>query len=156
MNKQLLTLLIFTTLLVFVFGWVVNRFFGGMIWPVKGRITSPFGNRVHPISGTVQFHNGVDIAAVTGTPIKAPFSGTITRIFYAEKGGKQMVMKLNNGFTAGFAHLDSYSVKEGQKVNKGQIIGTTGSTGKVTGPHLHLTMRDAAGNYVDPLKHLSA
>lgn len=155
MNKQLGILILFTALLVFVFGWVVNRFFGGMIMPVTGRITSPFGDRVHPISGSVQFHNGVDIAAVTGTPIKAPYSGVISRIFYADKGGKQLVMKLDNGFTAGFAHLDSYSVKEGQKVNKGQIIGKTGSTGKVTGPHLHLTMRDAEGAYVDPLKHLA-
>jgi murein DD-endopeptidase MepM/ murein hydrolase activator NlpD len=115
-----------------------------MRWPVLGRITSKFGEP-RP-SGP---HNGVDIAAPIGTPVRAPFTGVVTFTGYTERGGNTVVMELENGYRAGFAHLSRIDVATGDAVGKGVVIGAVGSTGTSTGPHLHYTLK-RDGEWVDP------
>lgn len=149
-NNQNILILCFSVLIVVL---VVHHFTKNLILkPVDGRISSPFGMRQHPIEGIEKFHNGIDIAAPSGTPIRAPFSGKIHSVFYNAKGGNSIIMLRNDGLHAGFAHLSEFKVKEGQKVKTGEIIGKVGSTGNSTGPHLHLTVKDRHGEYLDPQK----
>lgn len=152
MNTRIVKLILLSFGLLVLVILVVRGF--KMKYPVKGEITSPFGNRVHPIKKTTMFHNGIDIGVPSGTPVISPASGKVTNLYWEETGGNQLVIKHNNGYTTGYAHLSSYLVKVGDKVRKGQKIGHTGATGKVTGPHLHLTMRNPKNEYTDPQKHL--
>jgi len=112
-----------------------------MITPVKGRLSSAYGDRIHPVTGKKTFHNGVDIAAPMGAPVLAPDSGTITEIWYHPTGGKSLAMITPDGFRFGFCHLSDRLVKVNQKVNQGDIIAKVGSTGASTGPHLHFTVK---------------
>lgn len=112
-----------------------------MPWPVKGKITSLYGDRIHPVTNVASFHNGIDIGAPTGTPIYSPESGKCVNRYENATGGKQIIIEHSNGFTTGYAHLDEYAVKQGDNIRKGQIIGYVGSTGQVTGAHLHLTLK---------------
>lgn len=122
-----------------------------MLIPVKGKITSKFGDRIHPITGLKKFHNGVDISAPEGTEIKSPSSGIITKYWFDNAGGKSMQVKHENGFITGYAHLQKYGkYKVGDKVTMDSVIGYVGSTGKSTGPHLHFTVRKL-GKLIDPL-----
>jgi len=122
--------------------------------PVKGRISSSFGNRFHPIDKRVKFHTGLDIAARRGTPIKASADGTV--IFSGRRGGygNMVIIKHSDGKTSRYAHADSLTVKKGQEVSAGQKIATVGSTGKATGPHLHFEIRES-GSPIDPQKVFS-
>lgn len=115
--------------------------------PLNGKITSRFGQRRHPITGTYSFHNGVDIACRQGTPIVAPDYGTITEVWDHELGGKCLAMVSLKGIRYGFAHLSGRSVEQGQSVSEGQQIALSGNTGRTTGPH------KVNGNWVDPLKY---
>ncbi|GAB2585715.1 M23 family metallopeptidase [Spirosoma areae] len=124
-------------------------------WPLTGTITSPFGNRVAPTAGASTFHNGIDISAKEGTPVLAPAAGTVTSLYTTKEGGNQLVIKHANGLTTGYAHLSSYAVKINQSVAKGQLMAYSGKTGNVTGPHLHFTVRNELGNYVNPLNYLT-
>ncbi len=155
MQKRIVLLVILIILFLVIGTFVVNKLFLKMIYPVKGNISSKFGNRIHPVTGEAQFHNGIDIAASEGTPIFAPANGTIEKIYSNSTGGNQMILKHSNGFKTGYAHLSKYNVKEGDHVKQGYKIGEVGSTGRVTGAHLHLTMRDVSGELVDPTKYLS-
>jgi murein DD-endopeptidase MepM/ murein hydrolase activator NlpD len=124
-----------------------------MKYPVSGQISSPFGWRIHPITKVISFHNGIDIAAPTGTPIYAPMGGTVERVFWSDLGGNSVIIKHDDGtHTTGYAHLDQTFVKVGEKVKYGDVIGTVGNTGRSTGPHLHLTLR-VNGTIVDPALH---
>ncbi|MBW1806563.1 MAG: M23 family metallopeptidase [Deltaproteobacteria bacterium] len=120
--------------------------------PLKfSRISSVFGMRVHPILGFSKRHLGVDLAAPRGTPIWAPGDGTVT--FAGRKGisGKLVVIRHANGYETIFAHLHSIAkgVRKGARVDQKQVIGTVGSTGRSTGPHLHYGMKKN-GNHVNP------
>lgn len=126
-----------------------------MIFPLLNTITSPFGDRVHPISGSKQFHNGVDIRGKTGDKIQSPDSGTVVDVYSNSTGGNQLIIKHDNGYTTGYAHLSKALVKTGEKVTKGQVIGEVGATGNVTAAHLHFTLKDDRGSYIDPSKILS-
>ncbi|MDA3943727.1 MAG: M23 family metallopeptidase [Bacteroidetes bacterium] len=118
--------------------------------PCAGRISSKFGSRLHPITKSKSFHNGVDIACYLGTPIFAPATGTITEAWTHHSGGHSLVMvSLIENVRFGFAHLDSYNVKKSDKVSKGDIIAYSGNSGKSTGPHLHFTVKKN-GQWVDP------
>lgn len=123
------------------------------ITPVKGKINSGFGNRVHPISKKVEFHNGVDIHADVGTTVLDPWDGVVENTYFADKGGNQLVIRHDNGFRTGYAHLSAFLVKKGEKVKAGDPIALTGNTGASTGPHLHLTVTDPNGKKVDPEKY---
>ena len=117
----------------------------GFIRPLNGKITSPFGYRIHPIFHSRIFHSGIDIAAPTGTPIKASNSGKV--IMAGWYGGYGKVVIIDHGIIRGqsittlYGHMSSINVSQGQKVNQGQIIGKVGSTGYSTGPHCHFEVR---------------
>lgn len=120
-----------------------------MKYPVAGRITSKFGNRIHPITGATSFHNGIDIAAPIGTPVHSPYSGVVKSVYSNNTGGIQMIVDHDNGFRTGYAHLNEAIKRPGQRVKQGEIIAKTGNTGASTGPHLHLTLRKN-GTLVNP------
>ncbi|GBC80618.1 Murein DD-endopeptidase MepM [bacterium HR09] len=107
------------------------------IAPVVGVITDGFGPRIDPISRQAAFHDGLDISAAYGTPVKAPADGLV--VFADRETGYGRVVKLNHGygFVTVYAHLDRILVKEGQRVKRGDVIGKVGMTGRTTGPHLH-------------------
>lgn len=126
-----------------------------MKFPVNGKITSKYGNRKHPVTGEYKLHNGVDIGVPIGTAVKPNMSGTIVNTWFNESGGNQMKIELKNGYTMGFAHLSKYNLKKGDKFKANETVALTGNTGRSTGPHLHLTIRDQKGELVDPQKILS-
>lgn len=109
-----------------------------LIKPVSGVITSRFGSRE---SIRASGHRGLDIAAPTGTPIKAAAAGTVTTSGVAGSYGKMVIISHGNGVQTVYAHCSQLLVSKGQKVSQGQIIGKVGSTGNSTGPHLHLEVR---------------
>ena len=118
---------------------------GGFLTPVQGRLSSPFGMRLHPKFKTKKFHTGIDIAAPMGTPIKASNAGKV--IYSGWYGGYGRVVILDHGVMNGaptttlYAHMSRQKVAVGQVVTRGQIIGLVGSTGYSTGPHLHFEVR---------------
>lgn len=101
------------------------------------RISSPFGERIHPVYGKKSFHKGIDLAAPNGTPIYATADGVVA--FAGVCNGYGNFIKLNhqNGYKTGYAHMSSMVVKTNDKVKKGDLIGYVGSTGTSTGNHLH-------------------
>lgn len=122
--------------------------------PLDGRITRDFGNGIHPITGENKFHNGIDIGAPSGSKIISPGSGIVESIYTHASGGKSLIIRHDNGYITGFAHLSNWLVKQGDKVKRGQPIAQVGSTGQSTGPHLHLTLKDSKGNSLNPMEHL--
>ena len=108
--------------------------------PINGaRLSSAYGMRKHPILGYNKMHRGTDFAALSGTPIMASGSGTITRARWCGGGGNCVKIKHNSTYETIYAHMKAFAkgVREGRKVKQGQIIGYVGSTGMSTGPHLH-------------------
>ena len=127
----------------------------GWVCPVPYyTLTSPFGMRVHPISGKWKMHNGVDLAAAQGTPIYAAKSGKVTVTSY-QAGGAGYYVSINHGdgFSSVYMHMTHYIVSPGQYVNAGQVIGYVGSTGGSTGPHLHFGI-SYNGTYVNPMNYI--
>jgi murein DD-endopeptidase MepM/ murein hydrolase activator NlpD len=120
------------------------------IKPVNGRITSKFGTRTAPVAGASTNHNGVDIAAPTGTPVVAPLDGKVSQVLENSKGGKQLIITHDNGYKTGYAHLSGYAVILNEKVKQGQTIAYVGSTGTSTGSHLHFTVTNPLGLKVNP------
>ncbi|MFD0318497.1 M23 family metallopeptidase [Streptomyces flavalbus] len=102
------------------------------------------------------YHTGVDFAAATGTTLKSVGPGTVVSAGWAGAYGNQVVIKLNDGYYAQYAHLSSLSVSSGQTVTGGQQIGLSGSTGNSTGPHLHFEIRTTPdyGSDIDPVAYL--
>ena len=109
--------------------------------PVQGRITSPFGYRVHPITEETTFHYGIDIAATAGTDIGAFSNGTVVERGVSTIFGNYVKVEHSDGYLSFYAHLSKITVKKGQKVKLGDKIGLVGSTGMSTGPHLHFEVR---------------
>jgi murein DD-endopeptidase MepM/ murein hydrolase activator NlpD len=136
-----------------------GSYHGAMAWPVPGfsRISSPFGYRVHPILHTKTFHAGIDIAGsgINGASIVAAGSGTV--ISAGSRGGYGNVVMIDhgNGVVTVYAHQRSGGIRVsvGQKVSKGQRIGTVGSTGMSTGPHCHFEVR-VNGTAKNPMNYL--
>ncbi len=126
---------------------------GRFIWPVIGEISSPFGERIHPIFKVRSVHTGVDIQAPSGRPVFAASDGVI--LFSGTWGGYGKAIIIDHGasMTTLYGHLSQYFVKKGIFVKKGQIIGLVGSTGWSTGPHLHFEIR-VEGKETDPIKYL--
>ncbi len=120
------------------------------IAPVQGVITSPFGMRIHPISNLPQMHNGIDIDGNEWDPIVAPRAGAVIAVYTKDKGGKQLKIRHDNGFISGFAHMVDWNVLQGMNVTQGAVIGFVGETGDVTGTHLHYTLKNEEGVYVNP------
>lgn len=119
--------------------------------PCSGDISSPFGERVHPINGEGSFHNGIDIAANAGTEVRAIDDGTVEKSTYNQYSGNFIIISHTGGYTSSYAHLAESRVTAGQKIKKGDIIGLVGSTGAATGPHLHMEIRND-GTPVNPME----
>jgi murein DD-endopeptidase MepM/ murein hydrolase activator NlpD len=122
-------------------------FSGNFLRPVQGPVTSPFGQRWGVL------HAGIDIAAGIGTPIIAAGSGTVTRAGWNNGFGNYVSIDHGGGYSTAYGHLNSISVRSGQSVSSGQTIGTVGSTGDSTGPHLHFEVR-VNGIPKDPLEYI--
>lgn len=128
---------------------------GGWVVPVDYvYISSPFGTRVHPITGVVTTHYGVDLAAYLGNPIYATRSGVVTQATYGASGGYYVYIDHGDGFTSIYLHMTNYIVSAGDYVEAGQVIGYCGSTGASTGPHLHFGLI-YNGAYVDPTQYVN-
>ena len=122
------------------------------IFPVEGEITSEYGERIHPVFKTVRMHTGIDIDAAIGTPIKSSAAGTVTTVGEDETNGKYVSIR-SGKYDVIYAHCYKITVKEGQKVQQGEIIGETGDTGITSGPHLHFEIQEA-GKPVSPMEML--
>lgn len=125
---------------------------GGMFaWPCPGykRISDEYGNRMHPILGVEKFHNGLDMAASSGTPILAAYDGDVVAADYSGSMGNYIMIDHGSGLYTIYMHCSALYVSKGQTVYKGQNIAAVGSTGRSTGPHLHFSVRQS-GNYVSP------
>lgn len=114
---------------------------GALLRPVPGAVSSGFGKRVHPISGGVKMHNGVDMNARMGDPIKAAEAGVV--IVSGVKGGYGNAVMIDHGggMVTLYGHQSKLGVSVGQTVARGQVIGWVGATGQATGPHLHFEVR---------------
>ena len=122
----------------------------GFDWPVTGRISGVFGSQRILNGEPKRPHSGVDVAAATGTPVRAPASG-IVRLAETDMYFEGGLILLDHGhwLESAFLHLSRLDVEPGQRVEKGEIIGAVGATGRVTGPHLHWSMK-WQGRLVDP------
>ncbi len=125
----------------------------GFIWPARGRITSGFGLRRHPIFGTREMHTGIDIGAPSGTPVFAARAGRVTYAGSESGYGKLIVIDHGDGVTTRYSHLSIIDVRIGQVVLHGEMVGRVGNTGYSTGPHLLFEIR-VNGKPLDPLKYL--
>jgi murein DD-endopeptidase MepM/ murein hydrolase activator NlpD len=124
-----------------------------MLHPLRNKdtvITSPYGNRLHPVTGGVKFHNGVDLRAAENTPIYSPADGQVTGELENSAGGVQMIITHDNGYKTGYAHLNKRLARKGQRVKEGQQIALSGNTGRSTAPHLHFTVKNPQGERIDP------
>ena len=121
---------------------------GILIWPTKGTLTSGFGNR------NGRRHEGIDIAAPKGTPIKAAAAGKVVFSGWGPTGyGKMVILEHKNNLTTVYAHNSKILVKKGARVKQGQRISLMGSTGRSTGPHLHFEVRNDT-EPKNPIKYL--
>lgn len=151
----LITLLVVATIAaIIVFSHLLKRM-KQMLPPVSGPISSPFGPREAPVPGASTQHNGVDYAVPSGTEVVSPYDGEVMDRYSGEAGGLQLIIKHTNGYRTGYAHLSETLVNIGDQVKRGQPIARTGATGRVSGPHLHFTMRGPEGDYLDPQLYLA-
>lgn len=125
------------------------------IWPVRGGISSGYGMRKHPITRRNSFHYGIDIKARQGTSILCPSDGVVVSAGRAGLLGRLVKVKTRDGKMLYFGHMHRIKCSRGQLVRRGQMLGTVGSSGRATGPHLHFSVA-ASGRYINPLKYLSA
>ena len=123
------------------------------VWPVRGWISSPFGDRTNPVTGKDGFHTGVDIANDAGTVIRATADGEVAFAGWEGGYGKLVVVNHGNGFSTYYGHLSEIRAAVGRKVQRGQVVGLMGATGNTTGPHLHYEIR-LYGAAVDPTKYM--
>ena len=123
------------------------------IWPVKGFLTSGFGWRRSPFSGGGKMHKGLDISNRIGTPVWAPARGAVT--FAGADGAYGICIMIDHGnnIVTRYAHLSRAVVREGQYVQRGDVIGAVGNTGRSTGPHLHYEVI-VGGVPVNPMRYI--
>lgn len=130
----------------------IDRIGRDYLWPVEGRISSAFGWRTIAVAGN-RFHGGIDIAAPTGTPIRAARGGVVSRAGWVGAYGFLVIVDHGGGWETRYAHLSRIDVQSGQRVAQGGVVGLVGSTGASTGPHLHFEVR-RDGIALDPLAFL--
>ena len=122
-------------------------------WPVKGWLTSNFGLRRDPFNGKRKIHEGLDIAARTGTPVISTADGIVSSVKTQPGYGKMVIIKHQHHLTTLYAHNSKLIVRKGSRVKQGQKISLMGSTGRSTGPHLHFEVRNDT-HPKDPIKYL--
>lgn len=125
------------------------------IMPVEGPVTSGFGARTPPTKGASSFHPAIDIGAVAGTPVKAAAGGTVITAGRLGGLGNVVIIDHGGGTITEYGHLSAIVAQRGQSVAQGDVIGSVGSTGISTGPHLDYRMK-VGGKYVDPRTHATA
>ena len=123
------------------------------LWPARGRITSGFGTRKVPYTGGYQFHTGVDIAGSHGSQIRAAASGKVAFSGYRGSLGNLLIIDHGHGYETYYAHLASFAVRKGDKIEKGQTIGSMGASGRTTGTHLHYEVH-YKGSPVNPIRYM--
>jgi murein DD-endopeptidase MepM/ murein hydrolase activator NlpD len=124
------------------------------MWPANGWLTSTMGPRQDPLSGQADFHSGLDIAAESGTPVYATAGGTVVEAGRHASYGNLIVLDHGFGIQTRYGHLSKISVKPGDKVKRGDVIGKVGATGRATGTHLHYETL-ANGKLLNPLRLLT-
>ncbi len=132
------------------------KYDGGMFtWPCPNytRISDNYGMRMHPTLGIEKMHNGIDLAAPSGSAILAAYNGTVAAADYNSTMGNYIMISHGNGLYTIYMHCSALYVSKGQDVTSGTKIGAVGSTGRSTGPHLHFGVR-LNGNYVSPWNYL--
>lgn len=129
---------------------------GVFCWPCPSytAISSDYGWRTDPIDGSTSFHNGVDMAAAEGSSILAAYDGTVVAASYNWSMGNYVTINHGNGLYTIYMHASKLYVSEGDNVSKGDLIAAVGATGRVTGAHLHFTVR-LDGAYVSPWSYLT-
>ncbi|WP_339133919.1 MAG: peptidoglycan DD-metalloendopeptidase family protein [Candidatus Electrothrix sp. GW3-4] len=124
-------------------------------YPMRGRITSGFGRRSDPINSRPAFHAGIDLKGRIGQNIKATADGIVTHSSYDKNGfGNFVILRHGNGYETVFGHMSKRLVKKGERIQRGQVVGLMGNTGRSTGPHLHYEVR-YKGEPINPKKYLS-
>ncbi|MEJ5188364.1 M23 family metallopeptidase [Treponema sp. J25] len=123
------------------------------IMPIKGRISSPYGWREDPFTGDRRFHAAIDIVAPLGTPVPASREGRVAAVGFNMVYGNYVILSHDGGYQTMYAHLDSVRIQKGQSLSQGAIIGTVGTTGYSTGPHLHFGVFKN-GQAINPLSVL--
>jgi murein DD-endopeptidase MepM/ murein hydrolase activator NlpD len=124
------------------------------IWPAHGWLSSSMGRRRDPVSGNADFHAGLDIAGDKGQPVYATAAGTVRQAEYQGAYGNLIVLDHGFGLETRYGHLSAYSVKPGERVKRGDVIGRVGATGRATGNHLHYEVL-ANGRLLNPLQLLT-
>jgi murein DD-endopeptidase MepM/ murein hydrolase activator NlpD len=124
------------------------------LWPLMGRIMSPYGGRQDPFSGEGATHTGVDISAQVGTPVKTAADGVVVHAEWSSGYGRMVVIDHGNGLQTRYAHLSQFQVVPGQEVRRGDVIALSGASGRATGPHLHFEVR-LMGTPVNPYPYLA-
>jgi murein DD-endopeptidase MepM/ murein hydrolase activator NlpD len=123
------------------------------LWPVEGQVTGSFGERIDPFNGEGAFHSGVDIGSSYGHRIIAPADGVVTLTDTMGGYGKTIIINHGNGISTRYGHLSGFAVTAGQRVQRGDLIGYVGESGRSTGPHLHYEVR-INDTPVNPYKYL--
>ena len=124
------------------------------LWPARGWLSSTMGRRKDPFTGTPDFHRGIDIAGMRGRPIYATASGEVVNVGVQGNYGKRVIVNHGFGIETRYGHLLSYTVEEGDRVERGDQIGRMGDTGRATGYHLHYEVL-ANGRILNPLRLLT-
>ena len=122
-------------------------------WPVRGGVNSEFGNRLSPWTRVTEFHSGLDINARPRTPVRAPAGGTVTFAGTQEQYGITITIDHGQDVRSIYGHLAQVAVKQGERVQRGQVIAYTGNTGRSSGPHLHYEIL-VKGHSVNPRAYL--
>jgi murein DD-endopeptidase MepM/ murein hydrolase activator NlpD len=123
------------------------------LWPVTGRVTGSFGERIDPFSGEGAFHRGVDISSDYGTRIIAPADGIVRFSDFMNGYGRVVLIDHGNGISTLYGHLSGFAVSAGQLIHRGDSVGYVGQSGRSTGPHLHYEVR-IFNTPVNPHKYL--
>ena len=124
----------------------------GLAWPVAegARVTSPFGEREHPLLGGTRLHRGIDLSVPIGTPVHAAGAARVRRASHDDVNGRLVVLDHGHGVSTLYLHNDALLISSGQGVGRLEVIARSGNSGRSTGPHLHYQL-ELAGVPVDPL-----
>lgn len=120
---------------------LANAPFVPSLWPVLGRITSRFGERLDPFGGEGEFHTGLDIASRYGDEVRAAADGVVSWVGPREGYGNVVIIDHGFGITTWYAHLSAFNTQVGMPVRRGEVIAYEGESGRATGPHLHFEVR---------------
>lgn len=112
-----------------------------VIWPTRGYLSGFFGNRIHPFTGRLEFHYGLDIATQLGNKVVASADGVVLVAERREYIGNVVIIDHGFGYVTSYGHLSGFNVREGQRIRRYDVIGYVGTTGRSSGPHLHYEVR---------------